>query len=83
MSFLKNPELRSYLRWMALCLLVLLALGLLFTGLLQAQYQDQILRHDAALLGTLLQLYPEQETALVSQLTKSADASSLQAGLPR
>ena len=56
-------------------------LGFLFTGLLQAQYQDQILQHDAALLGILLQLYPEQETTLVSQLTKSADASSLQAGL--
>ena len=81
MSFMKNPELRCYLRWMVVCLLVLLGLGFLITGLLQAQYQDQILQHDAALLGTLLQLYPEQETALVSQLTKSADASSLQAGL--
>lgn len=81
MSFLKNPELRCYLRWMVVCLLVLLGLGFLFTGLLQAQYQDQILQHDAALLGILLQLYPEQETTLVSQLTKSADASSLQAGL--
>ncbi|MFR4008080.1 MAG: hypothetical protein ACLT0Y_01305 [Christensenellales bacterium] len=44
---MKNPELRCYLRWMVVCLLVLLGLGFLFTGLLQAQYQDQILQHDA------------------------------------
>ncbi len=80
MRFLKNPEIKSYLRWMLLSLGLLCAMGLFFNWLLQRHAQAILADHDAAAVGALVQAYPEQELSIVRQFTKQPDPAALEAG---
>lgn len=80
MSMLKNPELRALAGWLALCFLALGAAGFVFSRALNTQYQAEIEGHDAAVVGALVDAYPEKEVDIVRQLTKAPSAAARELG---
>lgn len=80
MSTMKNPELRALIGWLLLCLVALGAAGFVFSRALNAQYQAEMDGHDAAVVGALVQAYPEREVDIMRQLTKAPDTAARQLG---